>query len=157
MFLTQLPRLKKWLIRLTVLELSCVVIFWVGAHLLAPGFIKKSASEFAAKIGYEIAYQDLSISPLRLKLELDGFHIAKSGGSKLLEFKKLSITVKWTKLVLGELGFDEILLVEPKILVEKRLPKGAHSGGWNWQEFIAAIEKAIPPKDPRKPNKPLKI
>ena len=77
MVLTQLPRFKKWLIRLTVLALSCVVIFWVGAHLFVPGFIKKSASEFGAKIGYDISYQDLSISPLRLKLELDGFHIAK--------------------------------------------------------------------------------
>ncbi|BDT75423.1 hypothetical protein PKF022_10880 [Polynucleobacter sp. KF022] len=129
----------------------------MGAHLLVPGFIKKSASEFGAKIGYDISYQDLSISPLRLKIELDGFHIAKSGGSKLLEFKKLAITAKWTKLVLGELGFDEILLVEPKMLVERRLPKSAHSGGWNWQEFISTIEKAMPPTDPSKSNKPLKI
>jgi len=157
MVLTQLPRFKKRLIRLNVLALSCVVIFWVGAHLFVPGFIKKSASEFGAKIGYDISYQDLSISPLRLKLELDGFHLAKSGGSKLLEFKKLAITAKWTKLVLGELGFDEILLVEPKMLVEKKLSKGAHSGVWNWQEFIAAIEKAVLPKDPSEPNKPLKI
>lgn len=157
MVLTQLPRLKKWLIRFIILVLSCVVIFWVGAHLFVPGFIKKSASEFGAKIGYDIAYQDLSISPLRLKVELDGFHLAKSSGSKLLEFKKLVITAKWTKLALGELGFDEILLVEPKMLVEKKLSKGAHSEVWNWQELIAAVEKSLPPKDPGEPNKPLKI
>lgn len=157
MVLIQLPRLKKWLIRLTGLVLSCVVIFWAGAHLFVPSFIKKSTSEFAAKIGYDIGYQDLSISPLRLKIELDGFHLAKSGGSKLLEFKKLAITAKWTKLVLGELGFDEILLVEPKILVEKKLSKGAHPGVWNWQELIAAIEKSMPPTDPSESNKPQKI
>ena len=157
MVLTQLPHLKKWLIRFIILVLSCIIIFWTGAHLFVPGLIKKSASEFGAKIGYDISYQDLSISPLRLKVEVDGFHLAKSGGSKLLEFKKLVITAKWTKLVLGELGFDEILLVEPKMLVEKRLSKGAHSGTWNWQELIAAIEKSIPPSDPSEPNKPLKI
>ena len=157
MVLTQLPRLKKWLIRFGILILSCVIIFWAGAHLFVPGLIKKSASEFGAKIGYEIAYQDLSISPLRLKLELDGFRLAKSGSAKLLEFKKLIITVKWTKLVLGELGFDEILLVEPKVLVEKKLPKGTHSGMWNWQELIAAIEKSIPPADPAESKKAFKI
>ena len=157
MVLTQLPRLKKWLIRFGILILSCVIIFWAGAHLFVPGLIKKSASEFGAKIGYEIAYQDLSISPLRLKLELDGFRLAKSGSAKLLEFKKLIITVKWTKLVVGELGFDEILLVEPKVLVEKKLPKGAHSGMWNWQELIAAIEKSIPPADPAESKKAFKI
>ena len=157
MVLTQLPRLKKWLIRFGLLILSCVIIFWAGAHLFVPGLIKKSASEFGAKIGYEIAYQDLSISPLRLKLELDGFQLSKIGSAKLLEFKKLIITVKWTKLVLGELGFDEILLVEPKVLVEKKLPKGAHSGMWNWQELIAAIEKSIPPADPAESKKAFKI
>ena len=157
MVLTQLPRLKKWLIRFGILILSCVIIFWAGAHLFVPGLIKKSASEFGAKIGYEIAYQDLSISPLRLKLELDGFQLSKTGSAKLLEFKKLIITVKWTKLVLGELGFDEILLVEPKVLVEKKLPKGAHSGMWNWQELIAAIEKSIPPADPAESKKAFKI
>ena len=157
MVLTQLPRLKKWLIRFGLLILSCLIIFWTGAHLFVPGLIKKSASEFGAKIGYEIAYQDLSISPLRLKLELDGFQLSKIGSAKLLEFKKLIITVKWTKLVLGELGFDEILLVEPKVLVEKKLPKGAHSGMWNWQELIAAIEKSIPPADPAESKKAFKI
>ena len=137
--------------------LSCIIIFWAGAHLLVPGLIKRSASEFGTKIGYEIAYQDLSISPLRLKLELDGFKLAKSGGAKLLDFKKLVISIKWTKLVLGELGFDEILLSEPKVLVERRLHKDARSAMWNWQELIAALEKSIPSTDPTESNKALKI
>ena len=125
--------------------------------MLLPGLIKKSLAEYGENIGYEISYQDLSLSPLRLKVELDGLHLAKEGGSKLLEFKKLVITLKWTKLVLGELGFDEILLEEPKVLVEKRLAKGMHAGAWNWQELIAAVEKAIPPSDPKELKKPLKI
>ena len=144
MVLTQFPRLKNWLIRFIILMFSCILIFWAGAHLFVPGFIKKSASEFGTKIGYDIGYQDLSISPLRLKVELDGFHLTKPGGSKLLEFKKLVITAKWTKLVLGELGFDDILLVEPRILIEKKLSKGAHSGSWNWQELIGAIVRNLP-------------
>lgn len=125
--------------------------------MFVPDFVKKSAVEFGAKIGYDIAYQDLSISPLRFKIELDGLHLSKAGSSKLLEFEKLVITLKWTKLVLGELGFDEILVEESKILIEKKLPKGAHAGAWNWQELIAAIEKLLPPADPNKPKSPIKI
>ncbi|WP_237767780.1 DUF748 domain-containing protein [Polynucleobacter sp. MWH-Adler-W8] len=132
-------------------------LFWLGSHLLLPGLIKKSLTEYGNKIGYEISYQDLSLSPLRLRVELDGLHLAKEGGSKLLEFKKLAITLKWTKLAIGELGFDEILLEEPKVLVEKSLPKGMHAGSWNWQELIAAVEKAMPATDPKELKKPLKI
>lgn len=137
------------------------ILFWLGSHLVLPGLIKKSITEYGDKIGYEISYQDLSLSPLRLKVELDGLHLKKEGGSKLLDFKKLAITLKWTKLIVGEIGFDEILLEEPKILVEKRLHKnlsnGAHAGAWNWQEFIAAVEKATPPSDPKEVKKPIKI
>ena len=125
--------------------------------MLLPGLIKKSLTEYGNTIGYEISYRDLSLSPLRLRVELDGLHLAKEGGSNLLEFKKLAITLKWTKLAIGELGFDEILLEEPKVLVEKNLTKGMHAGSWNWQELIAAIEKAMPPTDPKELKKPLKI
>ncbi|MBU3603457.1 DUF748 domain-containing protein [Polynucleobacter sp. AP-Kaivos-20-H2] len=151
------PRIQLWCRRTAWALLALVVIFWCASHLLLPGLIKKSLAEYGEKIGYEISYQDLSLSPLRLRVELDGLHLAKEGGSKLLEFQKLAITLKWTKLVLGELGFQKILLEEPKVLVEKKLPKGAHLGVWNWQELIASIEKSIPPSDPKESKKPLKI
>ena len=155
------PRLKQWLLRLAGLFIVLAGLFWLGSHLVLPGLIKKTVAEYGDKIGYEISYKDLSLSPLRLKIELDGLHLKKEGGSKLLDFKKLAMTLKWTKLVVGEIGFDEILLEEPKILVEKKLPKShgndAHSGVWNWQELIAAVEKAIPPSDPKEARKPIKI
>ena len=151
------PRIKRWSLRLAGLFILIAALFWLGSHLLLPGLIKKSLTEYGNKIGYEISYQDLSLSPLRLRVELDGLHLAKEGGSKLLEFKKLAITLKWTKLAIGELGFDEILLEEPKVLVEKSLTKGIHAGSWNWQELITAIEKAMPHTDPKELKKPLKI
>ncbi|MBU3617685.1 DUF748 domain-containing protein [Polynucleobacter sp. JS-Fieb-80-E5] len=151
------PRIKRWSLRLAGLFILLAAFFWLGSHLLLPGLIKKSLTEYGNKIGYEISYQDLSLSPLRLRVELDGLHLAKEGSSKLLEFKKLAITLKWTKLAKGELGFDEILLEEPKVLVEKSLPKGMHTGSWNWQELIAAVEKAMPPSEPKAIKKPLKI
>lgn len=151
------PLIKRWSLRLVGLFILIAALFLLGSHLLLPGLIKKSLTEYGKKIGYEISYQDLSLSPLRLRVELDSLHLAKGDGSKLLEFKKLAITLKWTKLALGELGFDEILLEEPKVLVEKSLPKGMHPGSWNWQELIAAVEKAMPPSDPKELTKPLKI
>ncbi len=157
MFLSQSFRLKSWLLRLAIFFCTCLILFWAGAHLFLPGFIKKSVSQFGNKIGYEISYQDLSISPLSLKLELKGLHLAKVGEPKLLEIKELAITLKWSKLAGGELGFGEILLDGPKILVEKKMPKGSHLGAWNWQELIASVEKAIPPPDPAEVQKPIKI
>ena len=153
----RLLRIRAWLVKVGLLLCGCAIIFWSGAHLFVPGFVKKSASEFGDKIGYQISYQDLSLSPLRLRIELDGLHLKKEGGAKLLDFKKLAITLKWSKLLVGEIGFDEILLEEPKILLEKQISKGHQAGAWNWQEFISSVEKSLPPSNPNEIKKPLKI
>ncbi len=153
-------RVKKWGLRLVGAVMVMLALFWAGSHAFVPGLIKKSVAEYGDKLGYDIAYQGLSLSPLRLHIELDGFHIAKGGSAKLLEFKKLAITLKWTKLLVGEVGFDEILLDEPKILVEKRAAtrqQSKQAAQWNWQEFIHAVEKNLPPKDPQTEKKPIKI
>ncbi len=151
--------LKVWCLRLVSLLLVLTTLFWAGAHLFVPGFVKKSVAEYGDKIGYDIAYQDLSLSPLRLRVEIDGLHLAKNGGNSLLQFQKLLVSLKWTKLAIGEIGFDEIALQEPKLLVEKRVIKGgsAETALWNWQEFIRAVEKSLPPSDPKEVKKPTKI
>jgi hypothetical protein len=156
MFPFNLPLLKAWCLRITVLALVLATLFWAGAHLLVPGFVKKSVAQYGNQIGYDIDYQDLSISPLRLRIEIDGMHLAKDGGKKLLEFKKLTASFKWTSLALGELGLEEIVLDKPKLLIEKGMTKG-QATLWNWQEFIHAVEKNLPPKDPKEAKKPLKI
>jgi hypothetical protein len=153
------PLLKAWALRLAAVFLLLAAIFWLGAHLLLPGLLKKSVEQYGNQIGYDIGYQDLSISPLRLRAEIDGLHLSKNGGSKLFEFKKLVVSFRWTKLVIGELGLDEILLDEPKLLLEKRAPNGklTQAALWNWQELIHAVEKNLPPADPKAAKKPLKI
>ena len=153
------PLLKTWALRLAAIFLLLAAIFWLGAHLLLPGLLKKSVEQYGNQIGYDIAYQDLSISPLRLRAEIDGLHLSKNGGNKLLEFKKLVVSLRWTKLVVGELGLDEILLDEPKLLLEKRASNGKSTQAalWNWQELIHAVEKNLPPADPKAVKKPFKI
>ncbi len=153
-------RIKVWLLLLTGVFVVLAIVFWVASHAFIPGLIKKSVVEYGDKLGYEITYQDLSLSPLRLRVEIDDLHLAKADGSKLLEFKKLVITLKLTKLLMGEVGIDQIILEKPKLVVEKRINK-AHgsiqSALWNWQEFILAVEKNIPPSGSSQNKKPLKI
>jgi hypothetical protein len=144
-------RFQVWGLRIAATFLILAFLFWAGCHIFVPGLIKKSVTEYGQRLGYEIAYQDLTLSPLRLQIELNDLHLSKEGGNTLLEFKKLLVSLKWTKLVKGELGFDQILLDEPQLLVEKKL------NTWNWQEFAHAIEKNLPPADPKAPSKPIKI
>jgi uncharacterized protein involved in outer membrane biogenesis len=153
------PKIRKWGLRIAGVLISLTILFWGACHLFVPGFVQKAAAQYGEKLGYEITYQDLSLSPLRLRIEVDGLQLAKEGGSKLVQFKRLLINLKWSKLVLGEIGFDEIILDEPKLNLERRLSKkqGATPSAWNWQEFIHALQKNLPPKDPNQTQKPLKI
>ena len=147
----QNPRFKVWSLRIAGALLTLIFLFWASCHVFVPNLLKKTVAEYGEKIGYDIAYQDISLSPLRLQIELDGVHLSKEGGNKLLEFKKLLVSLKWTKLVIGELGFDKILLDEPRLLVEKKI------SAWNWQEFAHAVQKNLPPADPQTPSKPIKV
>ena len=147
----QNPRFKVWGLRIAGVLLILIFLFWASCHVFVPNLLKKNVAEYGEKIGYDIAYQDISLSPLRLQIELDDVHISKEGGNKLLEFKKLLVSLKWTKLVIGELGFDKILFDEPRLLVEKK------TSAWNWQEFAHAVQKNLPPADPQTPSKPIKV
>lgn len=154
------PKLKIWGLRLAIFWIVLLGIFWGASHALIPGLVKKAAAQYGEELGYEISYRDFSISPLRLRVELDGFQLSKAGGNQLLGFKKLTLALNWTKLMVGEIGFDEIVLDEPKLLVERITgkPHGEHhTSFWNWQEFISTVEKNLPSKDPSKESKPIKI
>lgn len=154
------PKLKIWGLRLAITAIVLLGTFWGASQALLPGLIKKEAAQYGAQLGYEISYKDLSLSPLRLRIELDGFQLSKAGGKELLGFKKLTIALEWTKLVAGELGFDEIILDEPKLLIERlteKSPGAHHAALWNWQELVQAIEKNIPPKDPGQESRPIKV
>ena len=153
-------RFQVWGLRIAATFLILAFLFWAGCHIFVPGLVKKSVAEYGGKLGYQITYQDLTLSPLRLQIELDDLRLSKEGGNKLLEFKTLLVSLKWTKLITGELGFDQIFLDEPKLLVEKKTGKvhgGGQAGIWNWQEFAQAIEKNLPPADSQAPSKPVKI
>ena len=137
---------KVWCLRVVGLLLILTTLFWAGSHLFVPSLIKKSLAQYGNQIGYDIDYQNLSLSPLRLRVEIDGLHLAKNRGNNLLGLKKLVISLKWSRILMGEFGLDEVLLEEPRILLEKNITKGAspQAAVWNWQEFILAVEKNLP-------------
>jgi hypothetical protein len=152
------PEILKWGLRIVGALISLSILFSVACHLFVPSFVQKVTAQYGKKIGYEITYQDLSLSPLRLQAQIDGLRLAKQGGGRLLEFKKFVIALKWTSLVMGEMAFDEILIDEPKLLIEKHTSNNQGSAGaWNWQELIHAVQKNLPPKEPNQISKPFKI
>jgi len=151
-----LSTLRTYLLRIAGGFLAFVFLFWGACHLWVPGAIKNAVETYGKKIGYEIAYQDLSISPLRLRVEIDGLRLIDRQQGKLLELKKSVVMLKWSYLMIGEVGFDEILFDEPSVELEKHAAIGK-AGDWNWQELIAAITRNAPPADPAAPKKNIKI
>ena len=152
----KLLTIRSYLLRIAGCFLALTFLFWGACHLWLPGAIKNAVGAYGKKIGYEIAYEDLRISPLRLRLEIDGLRLVDGRHGKLLELKKSVVMLKWSRLIIGEVGFDEILFDEPSIQLEKHVAVGK-AGEWNWQEFITAITRNLPPTDPAAPKKNIKI
>ena len=148
--------LHLWLARLFVAIFALAFLFWGACQLWVPGAIKSAVETYGNKIGYQITYKDLSISPLRLRIEIDGLRLVNKYQGQLLDLKKSVVMLKWSHLIIGELGFDEILLDGPSIKLEKIASKGA-TGQWNWQELISAITRNLPPVDSAAPKKNIKI
>ena len=154
--MSKLLLIRRWLLWILASLSVLAFLFWGVCHLWVPGAIKNAAESYGKKIGYEITYQDLSISPLRLRIEITGLRIADAHQAKLLELKKSTVMLKWSRLMLGEVGFDEILFDEPSVLLEKHGGKGK-AAEWNWQELISAATRDLPPADPATPKKNIKI
>ncbi|OYY58068.1 MAG: hypothetical protein B7Y05_14355, partial [Polynucleobacter sp. 24-46-87] len=103
MFLLKKVFLTIWPIRILGLLFSLIFIFWATTHIFLPGFIQNEVQSYGKKIGYHIAYQDLRISPLRLRLEINGLVLADNNKAKLLELGSAVLMLNWSQLVLGEL------------------------------------------------------
>jgi len=156
MILFKLFDLRTWHLRITGAIFVLAFLFWGVAHLWVPGAIKNALEVYGKKIGYVITYQDLRISPFRLRVELDGLKFVDRRQEKLLDLKKSVVMLKWSRLVIGEVGFNQILLDGPNIKLEKNIANG-NAGEWNWQELIVAITSNLSPVDSTTPKKNIKI
>ena len=148
--------LRKWSIRLILVLVAIIACIWLAGLFWLPGFINREVSDFGSRIGYQIRYETLNIHPLRLRVDLENFHLSKTGGVEFFSLNKLSVGLNGSKLLIGELGFNEITLEQPSVLLERGVYK-VKPAGWNWQEFVAAVKNALPKQeDSKKPN-PIKI
>lgn len=152
----QVTSLKRWVMVLMGLVSCLIFVFWALVHIFLPRFIQDEAASYSQKIGYQITYKELRISPLRLRLELDGLVLADNNKAKLLELGNAVIMLNWSQLVLGELGFAQILFEQPRIYLRKYLTKGGESQ-WNWQAFMASVSRSLPAPKADKQSSPLKV
>lgn len=144
MTLFKLTSLKRWMISFVGIVSALIFIFWAAVHIFLPGFIQDQVQSYGQKIGYQITYKELRISPLLLRLEVDTLVLADHNKAKLLELGNAVVMLNWSQLVLGELGFAEILLERPRVYLLKSSAKGGESQ-WNWQALMASVNQSLPP------------
>lgn len=156
MTLFKLTSLKRWMISFVGIVSALIFIFWAAVHIFLPGFIQDQVQSYSQKIGYQITYKELRISPLRLRLEVDTLVLADHNKAKLLELGNVVVMLNWSQLVLGELGFAEILLERPRVYLLKSSAKGGESL-WNWQALMASVKRSLPAPKKDKQSSPLKV
>jgi hypothetical protein len=154
-----IQKLRSYLLRACVIGLVLISIFWAGCHLFLPHYLHNLVQRYEDQIGYEFHYGQLSLTPLRLMAELSDVRLSKKGGQDLLKLDQVRIGLKWSKLLIGEVGFDEISIKSPRLVVESLAQSSVSSGKrfWNWQEFAHAVQTQLPPRDPQKESKPIKF
>ena len=149
---------SKWL-RYSILSLlGFIAAFWVLAITWGIHYLKQSIENYSAQIGYRIEYRDLRIAPLQLRLELDEVKLSsrQANAIPLFTLRRGMLQLDLPALIAGRIGVREIQLTDPQFYVERQLQSGK-PGPWNWQSFIAAVSKALPPKDPALQPKKVEI
>jgi hypothetical protein len=118
---------------------TVLIVSWIAIFLFLPKFIQSKVHEYGQSIGYQIQYQDLSVSPWFLRLDIDGLQINQASGEALLKAKRLTINAEIINLAIGHLHFSEIALDGLQLTLSRHAnQKGLAQ--WNWLEFIAAIQ-----------------
>jgi hypothetical protein len=95
---------------------------------------------------------------LQLRLEVDEVKLSsrEPNAIPLFTLRHGVLQLDLPALIAGRIGIGEIQLTDPQFHVERRLQSGK-PGLWNWQTFVAAVSKVLPPKDPASPPKQIEI
>ncbi len=118
---------------------AILIVSWIAIFLFLPQFIKSKVHEYGQSIGYQIQYQDLSVSPWFLRVDIDGLQINQASGEALLKTKRLTVNAEMINLAIGHLHFSEIALDGLQLTLSRQInQKGLAQ--WNWLEFIATIQ-----------------
>ena len=149
---------SNWL-RYFILSLfGLIAVFWLLIMTWGVHYVKQSIEDYSAKIGYRIEYRDLRIAPFQLRLELDEVKLSsrEANAVPLFTLRRGVLQLDLPAVIAGRIGIREIQLSDPQFHVERRLQSGKPDL-WNWQSFVAAVSKALPPKDPASPPKQIEL
>lgn len=131
-------RLIRLTSKITLGFLAVATLFWVVGVVWAPSWIKGSLEQYSQKVGYQIELRDIAVKPFALKVELYGLKLKQIKGKELFSLERGMLSLQWGKLVLGEIGIQDIQLDGPSILFERDAKANAK---WNWLEFIESISE----------------
>jgi uncharacterized protein involved in outer membrane biogenesis len=112
-------RLIRLTSKITLGFLVVATLFWVVGVVWAPSWIKGSLEQYSQKVGYQVALQDIAVKPFALKVELYGLKLKQIKGKELFSLERGMLSLQWAKLVLGEIGIQDIQLDGPSILFER--------------------------------------
>lgn len=141
---------------LTILVL--VAAFWLLLTTWGVHYLKQSIEDYSAKVGYRIEYRDIRIAPFELRLEIDEVKLSsrESSAIPLFTLRRGALQLDLPALLAGRIGIQSIQLMDPQFHVERKLQSGK-PGLWNWQSFVAAVSKSLPPKDPAAVPKKIEV
>ena len=121
--------------------------FWLLAVTWGVHYVNQSIKGYSAKIGYRIV-------PFQLRLELDEVKLSsrQANAIPLFTLRRGVLQLDLPAILAGRIGIREIQLSDPQFYVERPLQSGK-PGLWNWQTFVAAVSKVLPPKIQHRPLK----
>ncbi len=146
-------------LRYSLLSIGVLIAaFWLLIMTWGIHYLKQSIESYSAQIGYRIEYRDLRIAPFQLRLELDEVKLSsrEPNAIPLFTLRRGVLQLDLPAILAGRIGIREIQLTDPQFHVERKRQSGKPSL-WNWQSFVAAVSKALPPKDPAAQPKKVEI
>ncbi|MEY3935875.1 MAG: hypothetical protein RLZZ202_77 [Pseudomonadota bacterium] len=124
-------------------------LFWLIGVTWAPTWIKKQIEGYSQQLGYSIQIQSIDVKPFQLAVQVQGLRLDQIQGKQLFGLDTGLIRLRWSKLITGELGVQDLQLTNPSILLERAAGAGSK---WNWMQLIETINAQKPPSTEAKPK-----
>ena len=124
-------------------------LFWLIGVTWAPTWIKKQIEGYSQQLGYSIQIQSIDVKPFQLAVQVQGLRLDQIQGKQLFGLDTGLIRLRWSKLITGELGVQDLQLTNPSILLERAAGAGSK---WNWMQLIETINAQKPPSTETKPK-----
>ena len=148
---------RTWGGRLLSVLAWLAILYLVIAAVLAfvvPDFARNILQQKLSPDPFVARIDKLRINPLKLAVEIDGFHLTEgnpaspneTADSELLHFKQLRIDISPWALSKRAIGFDEIALIEPSVGVHLNRQQQL-----NWQRYGDSLRASMATDDGAEP------